>query len=412
MSIAKRNFLFLNIGHLLDHYFMLIFTTAVLTMRTEFADDYGRLLLLTTWSFFFFGGASLPAGWLGDKWSRHGMMIVFFIGIGVASIVTGLAHEAWHVEVGLALVGIFAAIYHPVGLALVVQEASRVGRALAINGVWGNMGVALAAVTTAILAVLYGWRMAFIVPGIVSIAVGVLYALHLSASSGAIEIVKKKAAALNVPLAMQKRAFIFLIVAPMFGGLIFNGTTVSLPKVVHERLPNDLVSFVADSASIFQAGALQDVFLAGLIAFIIFACAAVAQVIVGELLDRYQTKAIYVSLVAAQLTLCVGAIYAAEWVGIGIMLPLMLATFGIIPINDFIVAKFISVEYRSRVFAVKSFLGLSIGAVAIQMTGRLHEAQGNFNGFFWVLAGAAAVVLVSTLVLLPGKQATAPQPAE
>ena len=148
MTDAKRNFLFLNVGHFLDHFFMLIFTTAVLTMESEFADSYGRLILLTTWSFFFFGGASLPAGWLGDKWSRHGMMFVFFIGIGSASILTGFALEPLYIEIGLALIGVFAAIYHPVGLALVVEEASRVGRALAINGVWGNMGVAAAALTT------------------------------------------------------------------------------------------------------------------------------------------------------------------------------------------------------------------------------------------------------------------------
>ncbi len=125
MTYPKRNFLFLNVGHLLDHFFMLIFTTAVLTMESEFADSYGRLLLLTTWSFFFFGGASLPAGWLGDKWSKPGMMLVFFFGIGTASILTGFSESPLHVEIGLALVGVFAAIYHPVGLAMVVSDGPR-----------------------------------------------------------------------------------------------------------------------------------------------------------------------------------------------------------------------------------------------------------------------------------------------
>jgi len=77
MTPATRSFLFMNVGHALDHYCMLIFTTAVLTMEDAFADGYGRLLLLTTWSFVFFGGASIPAGWLGDRWSRRGMMVVF-----------------------------------------------------------------------------------------------------------------------------------------------------------------------------------------------------------------------------------------------------------------------------------------------------------------------------------------------
>ena len=397
MTDAKRNFLFLNVGHFLDHFFMLIFTTAVLTMESEFADSYGRLILLTTWSFFFFGGASLPAGWLGDKWSRHGMMFVFFIGIGSASILTGFSVEPLHVEIGLALIGVFAAIYHPVGLALVVEEAPRVGRALAINGVWGNMGVAAAALTTGAIADIYGWRMAFIIPGIVSIVVGMMYGLHLLKGTGVGSSGAKKRAVADVPVSIQRRVFLFLIVAPLVGGLIFNSTTISLPKIMDERLS----SLFAETTEI------------GMVTALIFGLAAFAQLAVGELLDRYQTKRIYIGLVAAQLIMCAIAIPAAGWSALAVTLPLMLATFGIIPVNDWIVAHFISTEYRSRVYAVKSVLALGIGAVAVQMTGRLYETSGSFDSLFMVLAGAAAIVLVATIFLIPSRRYDAPAtPAE
>lgn len=388
MSHTKRNFLFLNLGHLLDHFFMLIFTTAVLTMESEFADSYGRLLLLTTWSFFFFGGASLPAGWLGDKWSKTGMMLVFFIGIGTASIFTGFSETPLHVEIGLALVGVFAAIYHPVGLAMVVNDAARVGRALAINGVWGNMGVALAAVTTGAIAELYGWRAAFILPGIVSIIIGVLYGLHLVSAEKASTGGAKKKAAPAIPVSTQKRAFLFLIVAPLLGGLIFNATTISLPKIMDERM-----------SSLFDGtGEI------GLITAIVFACAAMAQLVVGELLDRYSTKRIYVFLLVAQLAMCLLAVTAAGWNSVFIALPLMLATFGIIPVNDWIVAHFISSEYRSRVYAVKSVLALGIGAIAVQVTGRLHEMTGNFDALFLVMSACAAIVLIAAFILIPARR--------
>ena len=394
MTDAKRNFLFLNVGHFLDHFFMLIFTTAVLTMESEFADSYGRLILLTTWSFFFFGGASLPAGWLGDKWSRHGMMFVFFIGIGSASILTGFAVEPLHIEIGLALIGVFAAIYHPVGLALVVEEASRVGRALAVNGVWGNMGVAAAALTTGAIAEVYGWRMAFIIPGIVSVGVGFMYGVHLLKGTGVDASGAKKKTAAAVPISVQQRVFLFLIIAPLVGGLIFNATTISLPKIMDERLS----SLFADTSEI------------GMIAALIFGCAAFAQLAVGELLDRYPTKRIYVGLVAAQLIMCTIAISTSGWSALAVTLPLMLATFGIIPVNDWIVAHFISKEYRSRVYAVKSVFALGIGAVAVQMTGRLYETSGRFDSLFMVLAGAAAIVLVATLILIPSRKPETPPP--
>ncbi|MDC1214095.1 MFS transporter [Rhodospirillales bacterium] len=394
MTDAKRNFLFLNVGHFLDHFFMLIFTTAVLTMESEFADSYGRLILLTTWSFFFFGGASLPAGWLGDKWSRHGMMFVFFIGIGSASILTGFALEPLHIEIGLALIGVFAAIYHPVGLALVVEEASRVGRALAINGVWGNMGVAAAALTTGAIAEVYGWRMAFIIPGIVSVGVGLMYGVQLLKGTGVDASGAKKKTAAVVPISVQQRVFLFLIIAPLVGGLIFNATTISLPKIMDERLS----SLFTDTSEI------------GMIAALIFGCAAFAQLAVGELLDRYPTKRIYVGLVAAQLIMCTIAISTSGWSALAVTLPLMLATFGIIPVNDWIVAHFISKEYRSRVYAVKSVFALGIGAVAVQMTGRLYETSDSFDSLFMVLAGAAAIVLVATLILIPSRKPETPPP--
>lgn len=388
MTNPKRNFLFLNIGHLLDHFFMLIFTTAVLTMESEFADSYGRLLLLTTWSFFFFGGASLPAGWLGDKWSKKGMMLVFFIGIGAASIFTGFSETSRHVEIGLALVGIFAAIYHPVGLAMVVADASRVGRSLAINGVWGNMGVALAALTTGAIAELYGWRAAFIIPGVVSVVIGVFYALHLKSENSDGTVAAKKKTMAAIPVATQRRAFLFLIVAPLLGGLIFNATTISLPKIMDERL-----------SSLFEG--TSEI---GMITAIVFGCAAMAQLVVGELLDRYSTKKIYVFLLVSQLVMCLLAISAVGWNSVFIALPLMLATFGIIPVNDWIVAHFISSEYRSRVYAVKSVLALGIGAIAVQVSGRLHETTGNFDALFMLMAGCAAAVLVSAVILIPARR--------
>ena len=395
MTDAKRNFLFLNIGHLLDHFFMLIFTTAVLTMESEFAESYGHMKLLTTWSFFFFGGASLPAGWLGDRWSRHGMMLIFFVGIGAASVMTGFAETPTQIEIGLALLGVFGAIYHPIGLALVVEEAGRVGRALAINGVWGNMGVALAALTTGAIAELYGWRWAFIIPGIVAIGVGLLYGLHLAKAKVAAEAKAKKAPP-AIPVSLQKRAFIFLIIAPMFGGLIFQATTISLPKIMDERL----------------AGLFPGTAEIGLITALVFACAAVAQLIVGELLDRFPTKRIYLGLVALQIAFCALAIPAVGWGSVAVTLPLMLVTFGLIPVNDWIVAHFISKEYRSRVYAVKSVLVLGIGAVAVQMSGRLHDMTGNFDTLFMVLVSSAVVVLFATALILPTRrQIESAQPA-
>ena len=176
MSRQQLNFLFLNIGHFLDHLFILIFATvAALKLTTEWNMSYAELIPYATPGFVAFGLMSVPAGWLADKWSREGMMVVFFIGIGIASILTSYASTPVEMGIGLAAVGLFAAIYHPVGLALVVHGRTKTGVPLAINGIFGNMGVASAALLTGLMIDTAGWNAAFVLPGIVSIVVGVAY---------------------------------------------------------------------------------------------------------------------------------------------------------------------------------------------------------------------------------------------
>ena len=172
----RLHFLLLNIGHFLDHLFTLIFATvAALALHREWGLGYADLLKYATPGFFAFGVFALPAGWLADKWSREGMMSVFFIGIGLASIATAFARTPFEIGLGLFVVGVFAAIYHPVGLAIVVEKWKNTGMRIAVNGVWGNLGVASAALITGYFIDHGGWRIAFVVPGVVSILIGIAY---------------------------------------------------------------------------------------------------------------------------------------------------------------------------------------------------------------------------------------------
>ena len=163
----RLHFLLLNVGHFLDHLFTLIFATvAALALYREWGLGYADLLKYATPGFFAFGVFALPAGWLADKWSREGMMSMFFIGIGVASIATAFARTPLELALGLFVVGVFAAIYHPVGLAIVVEKWKNTGMRIAVNGVWGNLGVASAALITGYFIDHGGWRMAFVLPGV------------------------------------------------------------------------------------------------------------------------------------------------------------------------------------------------------------------------------------------------------
>ncbi|RFQ19529.1 MFS transporter, partial [Pseudomonas sp. ATCC 13867] len=183
MSRPRTIIRYINAAHIIDHMFMLIFPAAVLGMTQHFGLTYAEMIGLSLGGFIAFGACSIPAGWLGDKWDRRHMMQLFFFGIGASSILTGLAGSVPLLVAGLTLIGVFAAIYHPVGTAMLVAHAQNRGHEIGINGMWGNLGVAFAALLTGFLTAHFGWRAAFILPGAVAVLIGIGFAWQVRAEA-------------------------------------------------------------------------------------------------------------------------------------------------------------------------------------------------------------------------------------
>src|SRR5438132_9447702 len=137
----KRSIAFINWAHAIDHYVMLIFPTVVIGLESVYGRSYAELIALGTPAFIAFGVFSLPAGWLADRWSRRNMMAVFYAGCGLSLLAAGLAPpQPVVLATALFALGVFAAIYHPVGTAMLIAQAATRGRSLAFNGVCGNFG--------------------------------------------------------------------------------------------------------------------------------------------------------------------------------------------------------------------------------------------------------------------------------
>ena len=155
---------------------MLIFATvAALALSAGWQMSYAELLPYGAPGFAVFALCALPMGILADRWGRDRVMVVFFVGIGLASIVTGFAQTPLQMGAGLLLIGIFGSIYHQVGLAIVTARWKKTGIRMAVNGVWRNLGVASAALVTGFMIDLAGWRAAFFVAGVVSILFALPY---------------------------------------------------------------------------------------------------------------------------------------------------------------------------------------------------------------------------------------------
>ena len=396
VSTQRIRFLFLNIGHFLDHLFVLIFATAAaLTLVTEWNMSYGELIPYATPGFVAFGVCAIPAGWLADKWSREGMIVVFFVGIGAASILAGFADSPLELAAYLTLVGAMAAIYHPVGLALVVQGRERTGVPLAINGIFGNMGVASAALITGFLIDTAGWRQAFIIPGVLSILVGLGFLgflrQHRQAAEPAGTGPGQTASAPGHSRNILVRAFAIVLVTTGIGGVVFQSTTFALPKVFEERLGD-----LAQSATAI-----------GGYAFVVFTVAAFAQLIVGWLVDRFPIRRIFALLALVQAVFLLAMTQLSGIAALLISLAFMLAVFGQIPINDVLVGRISKSEWRARAYALRYIVTFSVMASTIPLIGWVHGRWG-FDVLFPMLSVAAVMIFAAVLLLPAGIVAVAP----
>src|SRR5690625_4981453 len=227
--------LLLNIGHALDHLFLLIFATAVAAIAADFGfARWEDLMPYSVGAFFLFGLGSVPSGRLGDLWGRRPMMLVFFFGLGLSALLTAMAQGPWQLAGGLTLIGAFASIYHPVGIPMLVQRTPRPGVVIGINGLAGNLGVAAAALLTGLLINAWGWRAAFIVPGLISIACGVAFAILCEPQGPAPGRTRKPPEIVLSPKALA-RALVVMTIAAITGSLLFNFTTNGNTQFMMER---------------------------------------------------------------------------------------------------------------------------------------------------------------------------------
>ena len=389
MQRSQVKFLYLNLGHFLDHLFMLVFASvAALRLTDEWGMSYAALIPYATPGFIAFGVCAVLAGWIADKWSREGMIVIFFIGIGISSILAGMADTPLQIALGLTLIGIFAAIYHPVGLAMVVQGRRRTGIPIAVNGVFGNLGVASAALLTGFLIDSAGWRSAFYVPGIVSILLGASYWVFIvndsqgAANRNETRGSNDKAGSPAITRQTLVKVFAIIFFTTAVGGLIFQSTTFALPRIFAERL-----SELAGTATMI-----------GWYAFLVFSLAALAQLIIGYLIDHHSLRLVFSAVALLQAIFFYLMTHLEGITALLVSVAFMFVVFGQIPINDVLVGRMARSEWRSRAYALRYVVTFSVMASAVPLIGWIH-ANGGFPRLFNLLAFAALMIFSAALLL-------------
>jgi MFS family permease len=356
----------------------------VIGLEAVYGRSYGDLLVLSTAAFMAFGLFALPSGWLADKWSRRNMIALFFLGTGICAALVGMAESFETLAVALFGVGLFAAIYHPVGTPMVVDAATVRGRTMAFNGICGNVGVSIASGCTAVIAASLGWRFAFFIPAVIFIVSGLAY-LKFVPDDGRRRVVQapEQDVALSRPLAIAVIALFMTLALAV--GLVFNAITIMLPKLVEQRLTAGL--------------SLSTV---GVLATAVFLCGGLAQFSMGRAVERVVPHLIMSVIAAIQVVGVLLALYASGWWLLPSLALAVAAIYGQVTVNDIVLARYTPAAWRGRIYAVRFFIIFTMAGPAALGIGWLYD-NGGFNlvlgvGVLIAAAGALNTFTISALV--------------
>jgi MFS family permease len=371
--------LLLNLGHALDHLFLLIFATAVSAIAQDFGvAGWEDMMPYTVGAFMMFGFASIPAGRMGDLWGRRQMMLVFFFGMGLSAIGVSLTQTPLQMGVALTVLGVFSAIYHPVGIPMLVQKAVRPGFTIGINGLAGNLGIALAALSTGFLVAWQGWRVAFIVPGLVSIACGFAFAWAAPHESNA--PATKKSNSVQLPKHLAWRTFAVMVATATTTSVLFNITTNGNAQLLAERLD----------------GLVNDPSRLGMLLATVYAVASLAQLVVGRLLDRFPMKPLFFGVLLLQIVAFGVASQTSGWVWYFAAIAYMVMVFGSIPFNDNMVVRYIDDSMRSRVSGTRIAISFGFSSIAVSLLGPVVKVA----GFTQLMVALTCVAALGAIIVL------------
>ncbi len=382
---ASRNLtlpdMYINIGHFLDHFMMLIFAKAAFDAGRHFGLSYDEIIIYGTLGLFLFGAAAPLAGWLADKYSRSLIIIIYPFGVSLGAFLCFLSSSPIMLGISIGVIGFFAAIFHPVGIAMLIRDSNKVGIRLGVNGVWGNMGVAAAPVLTGFIILNSNWQLSFLVPSLFCLIFGIAQLRGFKEIDIKEEKTKQKIS--NGLVEGWKIVLLSLTMTTLAGGFIFGSLTFLIPRIFEVNL----------------SGISVDIAITGLLAGIVYAIASLSQVGVGYLIDRYSPKIILGFVGIGQFFLIYLSSLYIDYALFFVMLMAMFFVFGQVPITDAILVRYVDDQWRARILSVKFLINLCAGASVLPLVSLFLGYGYTFSDLLTILSCLAIFVVISAYML-------------
>lgn len=374
------------IGHFFFHYMAAMYFTIIVSMVKTWNQPYHEMIELWTPAFLLIGLAALPAGRMADRWSSTGMLVLMFFGMGTACIFSGFAQNGTQLLIFLAGIGLFAAIYHPVGISWLVRMSSEnTGKKLAVNGIFGGLGASAAGLISGLLLEYFDWRIAFFVPGTICLMIGIImFWYRQSGRLSSADSNNAKSAETKSTFGGMLSAFLIMLLPMFVIGLIYNSTQALMPKLFEERLVSILGGNMAK--------------IGGMVS-IVYAVGAIMQLFGGWLADRFPLKLVYLWCWILQIPLLLLIASRADITLFILVVVLVSLNTAALPPENILLSRFAPKKHQGLAFGLKFVLAFGAGPLGVELIALVREKTGSFEAMLYGLGIAAAVTAVIVMFL-------------
>lgn len=333
-----------------------------------------------------YGLGAVLAGLLADRLGGHRVLSLYLGGASVVCLSMLITSSATIIYIQLFVLGCFASMYHPAGLALLANSTtvSERTRALGVHGVFGSTGIAaapfLAGITLSVPSVT--WKGYYGLLGLMSAILAVLVATRLR-SSKPLSQGNERTAETSVPnsaagdgtsasaimavpaiLRLQRIPFAALVLSSATSGIVYGGFLHFLKRYLSE-VPQ-LMSLSSGSL----AG--RDI-AASYFSAVVLICGALSQFLTGRLAKpRYLPQLLTVAY-ASNAPFLIWMAYAEGLERLVATCLLAFAHFTNQPLYNSLLPEYIPPGNRSTWFGFSNMLGFGLGAVGPPLVGAFTD---------------------------------------
>ncbi|MBF0450228.1 MAG: MFS transporter [Candidatus Magnetomorum sp.] len=389
MTITERKIITITcLGHFLSHFNMLFFPALVLPLANYYGTDLSDIVGRSFWMYCFFGITALPWGIAADRWGARRLMMIFHIGAGMCCFSAALWMDNLLImSICLAGLGAFSGIYHPTGLGWISRSVSRISFGMAINGIFGNLGLAVSPLVAGILNWMYGIKAVFWFAGAINL-MGVFVLVGLPVPSEIQGKVSRNYSGKNMI-----KPFIMLLLAMMLGGVVYRGATVILPAYFELKNQGIFDFFIrlSDqlSPNVIATMTVTSVFIAGMI----------GQYTGGRVAEHFDLRKCYLIFHVITIPMVITMACVSNVMLVVATMLYFFFLLGMQPIENTLVAKLSPPQFIHSAYGTKFILTFGVGAFSVKMVAAIERHTG-MSSIFLTLAGISCLLVLSILGLI------------